>query len=135
MKILIDSDVCLDFITGRQPYFNDAKRLFWEVEKEVLHGVISPESFSNMYYVLCRFHPPAKVIRQLKTLRSIISVGMLAGTVIDQALDSGWNDFEDAIQHFCAVEAGCDAIVTRNTRDFGKSELPVKTPSEILLDY
>lgn len=132
MKILIDSDVCLDFITGRQPYFHDAKKLFWEVESEALQGIVSPESFSNMYYVLCRFHPPVKVISQLKALRSITTVCMLSEAVIDQALDSDWNDFEDAIQHFCAVEAGCDTIVTRNIKDFGKSRLPVQSPSEIL---
>ncbi|MDR8391275.1 PIN domain-containing protein [Aliifodinibius sp. S!AR15-10] len=134
MRILIDTDVCLDFITGREPYYIDAKKLFWKVENEDLEGVVSPESFSNMYYVLCRFHSSKKVITQLKALCSIITISTLSASIINDALNSGWQDFEDAIQHFSGVEAQCDAIITRNNTDFTKSTLPVRKPSEILSD-
>lgn len=126
-KILIDSNVCLDFITGRKPHHNYAQKLFWTVEDRKLKAFVSPESFSNMFYVLRKFHPAKKIISHLKNLRSLVSVSVFSPTVIDSALDSNWNDFEDAIQYYCAVESECNAIVTRNTSDFKESEIPVFT--------
>lgn len=126
-KILIDSDICLDFITGRKPHFNHAEKLFWEIENTVFSGFVSPESFSNMFYILRSFYPASKIITKLKNLHSIVDVAIFTSTVIDSALNSEWADFEDAIQYHSAVETGCDAIITRNTADFKNSEIPVYT--------
>ena len=47
-------------------------------------------------------------------------------TVIDLALQSGWKDFEDAVQNFAAkVDPNVTAIITRNTKDFRYSDLEV----------
>ena len=37
-------------------------------------------------------------------------------------LDSGWDDFEDALQAHVAVRSGIDAIVTRNIKDYKKAK-------------
>ena len=131
-KILIDSDVCLDSITGRYPYSIEAGQLLQSVEDRTMIGFISAESFSNMFYILRKLSSASKAIEQIKHLRSIVHVGHLKESTVDRALSSGWNDFEDALQHFCAVENSCDAIVTRNRSDFIQSEIPVYTPLEIL---
>ena len=47
--------------------------------------------------------------------------------IIDLALDSDFNDFEDAIQYYSAIENGIDLIVTRNLKDFKSSKIPVLT--------
>jgi len=52
--------------------------------------------------------------------------------VIDDALSSESSDFEDAVAHACAVRAGLDAIVTRNSKDFVSASLPVLSPQEFL---
>ncbi|HLR25313.1 MAG TPA: PIN domain-containing protein [Fodinibius sp.] len=132
MKILIDSDVCLDFLTGREPYFNTAKRLFWKIEDTEVVGLVSPDSFSNIFYVLRKYYKRTIIISKLKGFRELISVAPLSEQHIDQALYSGWTDFEDAMQYFCAREANCSSIVTRNTDDYSKSELPVFTSFEFL---
>jgi predicted nucleic acid-binding protein len=126
-KILIDSDVCLDFLTGRKPHHNYAQKLFWNIENSELSAFVSPESFSNMFYVLRKFYSPQKIISHLKNLRSFVTIAVFSPKVIDSALDSGWNDFEDAIQYYSALESECNAIITRNTSDFKKSEIPVYT--------
>ncbi|MGH8225370.1 MAG: PIN domain-containing protein [Gammaproteobacteria bacterium] len=45
----------------------------------------------------------------------------------------GWNDFEDAVVAAAAESSRCDAIVTRNVKDFRASVVPVLTPEECLL--
>jgi predicted nucleic acid-binding protein len=132
IKILIDSDVCLDFITGRKPFHQPADELLSKVENTGLTAIISPHSFSNMFYIFNQKYEAAKVINQLKNLRDIMDVGHLATPEIDGALNSGWNDFEDAIQYHCAKENACDAIITRNRKDFTESTLPILSPAEFL---
>lgn len=127
MKVLIDSDVCLDLLTARKPHYNHAKILFSRIEDGQIEAVVSAESYSNMFYILTKFYTSEKVLPKFKILRSLTSVGTLSGRIVDQALNSGWKDFEDALQYFCAKTAGCDAIITRNTDDYGQSSLPVFT--------
>lgn len=131
-KILIDSDVCLDLITVRYPFFQEANRLFSLVENGNFEGVISADSFSNIYYILRKFSNSSKAREQIKNLRKITNVGEIRTSSIDSALASEWNDFEDAIQHACAVENECDAIISRNKQDYKKAELPVLTAMEFL---
>src|SRR5699024_11125535 len=118
MKILIDSDVCLDFLTGREPYFNTAKRLFWKIEDTEVVGLVSPYSFSNIFYVLKKYYKRTIIISKLKGFRELISVAPLSEQHIDQALYSGWTDLEDAMQYFCSCEANCSSIVTYNINDY-----------------
>lgn len=132
MKLLIDSDACLDFLTGRMPHYIHAKRLFGEMEAGSWEGLVSPHSFSNMFYILNQEHPVEKVISKLKMLEKIITIATLSGPEINSALGSGWNDFEDAIQYYCARENGCETIITRNWKDFTHSRLPVLSPQEFL---
>ena len=131
-KILIDSDVCLDLITARYPFSLEANRLFSMVEKGLIDGVVSAESFSNIYYILQKFSNSSKAIEQIKNLRKITKVGEIKTSTVDTALISGWKDFEDALQHTCAVESGCDAIISRNKQDYREADVPVMTAMEFL---
>lgn len=51
---------------------------------------------------------------------------------IDKALFSNFNDFEDAMLHYCALKFNCDYIITRDSKDFKNSEIPTLTPTEFL---
>lgn len=131
-KILIDSDVCLDSITGRYPWSIHADKTLQLCEEKKLTGVISAESVSNIYYILRKLSTHQKALDQIKNLRLILKIGSISQSVIDKALYSGWKDFEDAIQYFCAVNEKCDAIITRNTSDFNQGKLSVYEPDEFL---
>ena len=49
------------------------------------------------------------------------------------ALNSSFKDFEDALQNFSAIENGeISIILTRNLKDFKKSELAILTPETYL---
>jgi len=50
-----------------------------------------------------------------------------------QALSSGFKDFEDALQNSAAIKSGhIDVILTRNVKDFVKSDIGVLTPDSYL---
>jgi len=127
-KVLIDSDICLDSITGRLPYQITANRIFEYIEEKTIIGIVSAESFTNIFYILRKLSTSQKAIRQIKNLRLLVEVGTIYDSTVDSALNSNWNDFEDALQHYCAVENNCDGIITRNISDFKESQIPVFTP-------
>jgi len=65
-------------------------------------------------------------------LRVLFDVLSVSETEIDKALYSNFNDFEDAVQHYCALKNNCDYIITRDSKDFKNSEIPVMTVIEFL---
>ena len=132
-KLLIDTDVILDFFFDRQPFSEYAAKVFSLCELKQIQGYITPVICSNVYYLLRQTAKHEKVIEKLGQLLTITDVLLMDKNIIVQALRSNFKDFEDALQNFAAEKTGdIDAILTRNTKDFKNSELGVMTPENYL---
>jgi predicted nucleic acid-binding protein len=132
-KILLDTDVALDHLADRQPFAESAHRLLALAEIGELILCVSSVSFSNLYYILRKLKGPAAALALLGKLTSLVRVIAVTEAEIGSALQSEFDDFEDAIQHFAAkAESGVNAIVTRNKDDYTASEIPVFSPDEFL---
>jgi predicted nucleic acid-binding protein len=70
-----------------------------------------------------------KIIGQFKTIVNVLSVD---SKTIDLAVASGFNDFEDAIQYYCAIENNLTTIVTRNIKDYKRATIKVLTPDTFI---
>ena len=128
-KALIDTDVILDFFFDRQPFSVYATNIFSLCESNKLDGFVTPVIYSNVYYLLRQTARHEKVIAKLKQLLLITDVLPVDKEVVSNALNSGFNDFEDALQNFSAIKYGnIDVILTRNLKDYKKSEIGVFTP-------
>jgi predicted nucleic acid-binding protein len=132
MKVFIDTDVILDLLAKREPFFNDAARLFTLADKQELHVHVSSLCFSNLSYILGKQHSLVEVRKILARLKVIVSVLSVDDRVIELALNSDFKDFEDAIQYYCAIENGVKVLVTRNLKDFKLANIPVVSPKEFL---
>lgn len=97
-----------------------------------IKGYISALTYPNIHYVLRRLTGQAQAGKALRIIRSTFTTVSLDDQILNQAMDAGLPDFEDAIQFFSAVHAGVDCIVTRDTSHFRHSSLPVLSPSEFL---
>ena len=132
-NVLIDTDVILDFFFDRKPYSDDAIKLLSLCEEEIINGYYSPVIISNVYYILRRTAKHDYIIDKLTKLLSIISILEMDQTVVMNALNSEFKDFEDALQNYAAVKSSkIDTIITRNTKDYKKSEIGVMTPESYL---
>ena len=132
-KLLIDTDVILDFFFDRKPYSDCASQVLSLCETEKIMGFISPVICLNVYYILRQTAPHDKVIEKLKQLLMILHVLAMDKDVVLQALHSGFTDFEDALQNAAAIRAkNINAILTRNVKDYKKSELGIMTPDDYL---
>ncbi|MEM6526363.1 MAG: PIN domain-containing protein [Bacteroidota bacterium] len=133
MRVLIDTDIVLDFFLDRKPFSDEATKIFALCEAKRVQGFITPVICSNVYYILRQTASHERIIEKLNLLMNFIGVlDMGRGTII-QALGSGFRDFEDALQHYSAVQSDfIDGILTRNVKDFKKSEIGVLTPEGFL---
>jgi hypothetical protein len=90
---------------------------------------VTPVTYSNVYYLLRQTARHDKVIDNLKQLIMITDVLLMDKEVVINALNSEFKDFEDGLQNFAAMKNGeIDVILTRNLKDFNKSEIGVLTP-------
>ena len=132
-RILIDTDVILDFFFDREPFSENAAKILSLCESKEITGFVTPVIISNVYYLLRQTAKHEKVIEKLKLLVSITEVLVIDKASIVEALNSEFKDFEDALQNYSAeLNKEIDLIITRNTKDFKNSSLGVMTPDGYL---
>jgi predicted nucleic acid-binding protein len=132
-RVLIDTDVILDFFFDRKPFSDNAAKVLSLCESGEIKGFITSVIISNVYYLLRQTATHEKVIEKLTQLVTITDVLTTNKDVILKALNSNFTDFEDALQNYSAELNGqIDLIVTRNTKDFKHSALGVMTPGNYL---
>ncbi|OXG07768.1 putative nucleic acid-binding protein [Flavobacterium araucananum] len=132
MNLFLDTNVLIDLIDKREPFFNDIAVIATMAENKELKLAASSLSFVNIVYVVSKSVEEKTVLEALKKLRIICDVSTIDEIVIDKSLISKFDDFEDAVQYFSALHHKCEFIITRNKKDFKNSEIPVLTPSEFL---
>lgn len=131
-KIFVDTDVCLDLLSGRMPFNKTAEIIFSLADKGKLKIYVSSLSFSNIDYVL-RSQYSTKHSRQLiAKFKTLVQVLAVDSKTIDLALASDFNDFEDAIQYSCAIENNLTTLVTRNVKDYKKATIHILTPEAFI---
>jgi len=132
-KVLIDTDVILDFFFDRKPFSDHAANVLSLCESREIRGFITSVIISNVYYLLRQTSTHEKVIEKLTQLITITEVLKTDKDIILKALNSNFRDFEDALQNYSAEFNGqVDVIVTRNVKDFKHSSLGVMTPGNYL---
>jgi predicted nucleic acid-binding protein len=133
MKILIDTNVVIDILLKRQPYYEDAVLIGVLLEKSILEGYISASAITDIYYIINKeFKDKKKSLEKIKNLLNIIYIASVNEFNIYEALDSDWNDFEDSLQYVIGKEIDVDYIVTRNIKDYEKSLIKIIEPNMLL---
>ncbi len=128
-QIFIDTNVIIDFLADRIPFSEYAAILFQLAKEHKIKIFISAISFINTYYILRKVTSHKKALSLISEIEGYVGVQETNRIIIQKAIKSGFNDFEDAIQYFSAVQLGeIDIIATRDLKGFKKSELPVLSP-------
>ena len=128
-KVLIDTDVILDFLFDRKPFSEDAAQILSWCENSKIQGFVTSIMLSNIYYLLRKTAKHEKVIENLKMLLNIVDVITTNKDTVLDALHSEFKDFEDALQNFSAQNHDeIKVIITRNIKDYKRSNLVVMEP-------
>jgi predicted nucleic acid-binding protein len=132
MRVFVDTNVLLDVLAERKAFYAESMRVWTLAESGQVDGYISAISFNNCYFIVRKFSGRMNAEKALRALRDIFEPVDLTSQILNQAIDAGVADFEDAIQFHSAVQAQAAFIITRNPDDFPRGPLPILSPAEFL---
>lgn len=132
MIVLVDTNILLDVLAKREPYYQNAARIWTLAERGDITAFISAISFNNVYYILRKADSKTVAAEGLKMLRDVFESVAPDIKIVNQAIDSECDDFEDAIQFHSAVRVSAHFLITRNPNDFPTASITIVTPDEFL---
>jgi predicted nucleic acid-binding protein len=132
MRVLLDTNVVLDALLAREPWKQDAEAILQASRDSQFAANATSLSVANLFYVRRRFMGLEKAISGVRDCLDGFEILPVDRSTLFAALALPGKDFEDNIQIVAAVEAGLDALVTRNPADFTACPLPVWSPQELL---
>lgn len=132
-KLFVDTNIVIDLLSRREPFFEEAAELFSLADKKQIELSVSSLTIANSSYALLRQLDSNKAKSVLRKLRLILKVLPLDDKIIGLALnDETFSDFEDGLQYFTAIEDQQELIITRNLKDFKNSILPTMTAKQFI---
>lgn len=130
--MLIDANIILDVLLNRPEFVRDSSLIWKLCETEQAKGYVSALTFANLVYIMRKQLTPERIEEVLRSLGLIFEFADLTQTDLTKAAALHWPDFEDAVQSITAERVHADYIITRNVRDFTKSNVMAFTPAELL---
>jgi predicted nucleic acid-binding protein len=133
VRVLIDTNIVLDFLLQREPFLQDAEAVFQAIDSGRVVGYVTATTLTDIFYIARRHTRSVEQARQavLETL-TVMVICPVNRAIVESAFTSGRDDFEDAVQIACAVAQGLEAILTRDQQGFRSSAVPVLSVSQLL---
>ena len=132
LRVFLDTNIILDLLGKRDPFYKPAAKVATLADQKQFTLVVSALSFANVNYIITKFEGRDIALNKLRKFKVLAEVVALDEVIIDKSLNSDFSDFEDALQYYSALSAGCSVIITRNKKDFKASVIPVMSAAEYL---
>ena len=131
MKIMIDTNVILDILQKRDPFFEDSYQALRKSIELGAECLISASSATDLFYILRKATgSPRQARENIEQLAQMVTFADVLGTDVYAALSRPMPDFEDAVVDAVAERNEARCILTRNAKDFDGSAVPVILPSD-----
>lgn len=131
-KVFVDTDVILDLLAERKPFYDHAAMLFTLADASEIQIHISALTIPNLHYILSGSMSRDQASMRILQFKTLVTVLPLTDKVIDLGLSSAFRDVEDAFQYFTALEHNIQTVITRNLRDYKTSTIAVMTAEQYL---
>ena len=133
MKLLIDTNVILDILLKREPFFSDSYAAVRNAVEQDAECYLSSSAITDIFYILRKsFQSAQRAKLILNDLTQLVALSDVLSSDIMDALASEMSDFEDAVVSAVACRIGAEYILTRNTKDYVKSAVPAVSPADYL---
>jgi len=131
LRVLVDTNVVLDVLLDREPHVRDSADIMSRVETGEVSGWLCATTVTTLFYLVAKAADVTTALAEVQNLLSLFEIAPVNRPILEGALALGFSDFEDAVLHEAARQIEAQAIVTRNTKDFERAEIPVYTPEEL----
>ncbi len=133
MKVMIDTNVVMDVLLKREPFFQASYEVMKRSALEQAEGFISAAAATDIFYLLRKALKDKQAAKDsLEKLMQLVGFADAMGEDVNAAIASNMTDFEDALVSAIAARCRMDYIITRNARDFRESPVKALTPQEFL---
>lgn len=133
MRVLLDTNIILDYLLEREPFLQNAETLFEKIDSEKVVGYVTATTLTDIFYIARKQTQSIELARQaVSTTLTVMIVCSVNRTILESAFASDLADFEDAVQISCAVSQNLDAIVTRDIQGFSNSPIPTLSVHQLL---
>jgi predicted nucleic acid-binding protein len=133
MNVLIDTNVILDVLLGREPFLSYSAKAVFLSEKNIIDGYVSASTATDIFYIVRKeFQDKDKAYGAMEKLFQAVKVAPIDGETIEKALKLRGNDFEDCIQLVAAHGFEAEYIITRDMDGFNNSTITPSAPSDFL---
>ena len=135
MRVLLDTNIVLDLILEREPFVAQATKL-WELHQQTnLDAYISPITLINVFYITRKIKDRETARQAVVKLTQGLLICPTDAQVLHLALTLPFKDYEDAVQHAAATQAGLEAIITRDISDYDTATIHIFTPTDFLQNF
>ncbi len=132
MLVLLDTNIVIDFVLARIPFFVEADEIFTRLQNKEFEAFVSPVTPINVFYTTRKETGKATAFLAVEELLKVVRITKSNNQIYRNAFSLNFKDYEDAVQHESAIAENLDAIVTRNTKDFVDATMKVYSPPELL---
>jgi predicted nucleic acid-binding protein len=134
MNVLIDTNVIIDVLLRREPFFDKSKLIITAAEMQLINGFVSASAVTDIFYVVAKSLHDKKVAGEIIKLHLLnaLHIAAVDEEIIHAALDTDWDDFEDCVQYNVGESIDADYIITRNVKDFKAGEIAALTPEDFI---
>jgi len=131
LKIVFDTNIVLDILLNREPFVELSANIVSSVENKNIEGYLCATTITTLDYLISKQTNRNVARIEIQKLLNIFEISEVNAKVLDMSLNSGFRDFEDAVQYYSGECCGVNGLVTRNTKDYKQAKLPVYTPDEL----
>lgn len=131
-KYFLDTNILLDFLGNRQPFGKYALQILNKGRLKEWELWTSDNSITTSYYIIGREIGEKDARMKIGKLLNYIEIQPVGKPELQTALISGFKDFEDGVQHFCALSIeNINGFITRNQKDYKHSQIKIYSPEEL----
>ena len=131
-KVFVDTDIIYDLLAKRDSFYSAAAHLFTLADEGKIQIFISALSLANIHYLISKQQSETEAKQILRKFKLLVHITPLNEKIIDLALNSEFEDFEDAIQYFSALQNEIEILLTRNLKDYKKAQISVLTAQDFI---
>ena len=133
MRILVDTNVIIDYVADREPYAACAYKIIEMCITKTVTGCIAAHSVVNLFYILRKeLSVEERKVMLMKLCRVFYVVDIDIFKIQTALKNDEFKDLEDCLQYECAKDFRADYIVTRNEKDFTSGKIKAIAPREFL---
>ena len=133
MRLMIDTNIILDVLLEREPFYENSKSILDLCESGKIHGFISASTATDIFYLVRKsLKSTEEAYKALGHILNIVKILTVTNDDVNSAFIQHSSDFEDCLLATCAKSNKCDGIVTRNKKDFLTFGITILSPEDVI---